>query len=115
MMTRWWIAGLFALGTACATQHKPGEAQDLNDFQEKQHADVGLCERAVDNYERVEFDSSTTPLGRKGLFDRNSYSFRHRDRVNSCTIKLSRRQARCIADAGSLQYVENCGRFPELQ
>ncbi len=73
------------------------------------------CEDVVENYERREFLSTTTPVRSKMLFGRVEHDRRHRDRVRHCQVTLTERQASCIATARSLQYVENCFLLAELQ
>jgi hypothetical protein len=72
-------------------------------------------DESLDNYERNEFLSTTTNVRSKQLFSRVDADRRRDYRVRYCQTTLSERQAACIADARSMQYVYNCGRFPELQ
>jgi hypothetical protein len=69
------------------------------------------CEQAVKNLEKSEQESTTTPVGRKGLFNRTAFNERHRDRVRNCETTLSEKEAKCIAEAASLQYVRECRKF----
>lgn len=69
------------------------------------------CEEAVTNLEKSEQESTTTPVGRKGLFNRTYFNERHRDRVRHCETTLSEKEATCIAQAPSLQYVRECRKF----
>ena len=90
------------------------QAVDLDEHREGQFADPELCERAVDNFEKAVFEDTSIPAQEKGLFRETEKDWVHRDRVIKCT-RMTRRQARCIAEAPSMQYIRNCERFAELQ
>jgi hypothetical protein len=88
---------------------------DVTGYSSSKLASPELCEQAVTNYEK-ERDLSTDPQDPKEpLFDRATARLEHRRRVDRCTIMFSERQAACVANAPSLQYVQNCERFAELQ
>jgi len=87
---------------------------DLSRFSDKDFASEDLCEAAVSNYEKELFLSTSTPVWKKGLFNRTEFDRLHRLRVQACT-RMTERQAACIAFAPSMQYIRNCERFPELQ
>jgi hypothetical protein len=74
-----------------------------------------MCEEAVTNYERQLFASTTTPVNQKNLFNSAEANLEHRRRVDKCTISFSERQAACFSTAPSLQYVQNCDLYAELQ
>jgi hypothetical protein len=107
------LVSIFALSACAATTAAP--QPDLSRFSDSRFASEQLCERAISNYERQDFFSTTAPVGEKELFDRDVFDQRHRSRVQTCTIKLTERKAACIATAPSVQYLRNCGRFAELQ
>ena len=69
---------------------------------------------ATSTLEKAEFDASNVPAAEKGLFNRVEFDQRHRDRVYRCQ-KMTQRQAECFAQAPSMQYIQNCERFAELQ
>jgi hypothetical protein len=73
------------------------------------------CESAVTNYEKQIFLSTTTPVADKQLFHRTEAELDHRRRVDRCSISFSERQAACFAIAPSLQYIQNCELYAELQ
>ncbi len=108
------ILVIAACGGGTASSTIPS-AENLDRYSSSQLASEELCEHAVANVERHEFLSTTVPVRDKGLFNRADYDRRHRDRVRACQVKLSERQAACMAVAGSMQYVQNCDRFAELQ
>jgi hypothetical protein len=99
--------------TAGTTAQPP--ARDLSQFSDKTFAPEGLCESAVTNFEDKQFESTSTPVAKKELFDRTRHEVEHRARVQKCTATLTERQAACVASAESLQYIHNCERFAELQ
>ena len=100
--------------TAATSAATPPNTPDLSRFSDKEFASEDLCEAAVQNYEKEQFLSTTTPVRKKGLFNRTAYDQQHRQRVQACT-RLTERQAACVAFAPSMQYIRNCERFPELQ
>jgi hypothetical protein len=104
---------MLALSACAATT--PAPQPNLSRYSDSRFASDQLCEDAVSNYERQDFLSTTAPVGEKDLFNRDAFDQRHRGRVNTCTIKLTERQAACIATAPSAQYLRNCSRFAELQ
>jgi hypothetical protein len=107
---------LVLAAAACGgAQQGGGHQPNLQEFSSSELASEQLCEHAVSNFERNEFLSTSTPVRRKGLFNRTGFEWRHRDRVRRCQTSLSERQAACIASAPSLQYVRNCESFAELQ
>jgi hypothetical protein len=110
---RRWLVGVALAVAACGGGSSAQKAQDLEQFQGGQFAGEELCERAVDNFEKAE-QESTSPEARPPLFAQADYKRLHRDRVIRCT-RLTQRQAQCIATAASMQYIENCERFAELQ
>jgi hypothetical protein len=101
--------------SACAATTTAATQPDLSQYSDSQFASEQLCEHAISNFERQDFLSTTTPVGEKDLFNRTAFDLRHRGRVSTCTIKLTQRQAACIATAPSAQYIRNCSRFAELQ
>jgi hypothetical protein len=111
------LAAAFVMFVGCGGSEPktPTTPQNLDRFASNRLAGEQLCEHAVSNYERNEFLSTTIPASHKELFNRVEYDWRHRDRVRRCQISLSERQAACIAYAPSMQYVQNCDRFAELQ
>ena len=109
------LVSILALSACAATSTTAATQPDLTGYSDSTFASEQLCEHAISNYERQDFFSSTEPVGEKDLFDRTAFDTRHRARVETCTIKLTQRQAACIATAPSVQYVRNCGRFAELQ
>ena len=111
---RRWLFGV-ALGlAACGGGGSSQKAQDLEEFQGGQFASEELCEQAVANFEKAEFESTTVPVGQKELANQVEFKQRHRDRVISCQ-RMTQRQAECFAQAPSMQYIQNCERFAELQ
>jgi hypothetical protein len=112
ILMRTTLLALAFLG-ACAGSYPP--PADLTAYSDQTFASKQLCEHAVSNVDRARFLSTTIPAEKKGLFDTTSYEIAHRDRVQHCTARLTERQAACIAQAPSLQYVHNCEAFPELQ
>lgn len=111
-----WVADFaMVLGACGGAQPPPAVTPNLQEFSSSELASEQLCEHAVSNFERNEFLSTTTPVNRKGLFNRSDFDWRHRDRVRKCQTSLSERQAACIASAPSMQYVQNCDRYAELQ
>jgi len=109
------LLSMLAVSACAATTSTPATEPDLSGYSDTRFASERLCEHAVSNFERQDFFSSTAPIGEKDLFDRGAFDIRHRDRVRTCSIKLTERQAACIAAAPSVQYIRNCGRFAELQ
>ena len=105
------LLSALALGACASTA---ANVPDLSRFSDKDFASEDLCEAAVQNYEKEQFLSTTTPVWQKGLFNRTQYDQVHRQRVAACT-RMTERQAACIASAPSMQYIRNCKRFPELQ
>jgi hypothetical protein len=109
------IIAALGLAPACGARQQPAPVPDLERTSSSQLASEELCLQAVERYEQNEFQSTTTPVRQKGLFNRTAHEWRHRDRVRHCQTSFSEREAACIATAPSLQYVANCRRFAELQ
>jgi hypothetical protein len=115
-------AAIFCLlATACAGGHSATTsprtlpAIDVERYSQSRLASPELCEQAVANYEKEMFLSTSTPVREKELFDRTAAGLEHRHRVDRCTMSFSERKAACYAAAPSLQYVENCQLYAELQ
>jgi len=109
------IVIMIALAGCGAASPTAATTPDVSRFSDKEFASEDLCEAAVSNFEKEQFLSTTTPTFKKGLFNRTEFDRIHRFRVQTCTAKLTERQAACIAMSASLQYIRNCERFPELQ
>ena len=110
---RCWFLGIALAVAACGGGASSQKAQSLEEFQEGQFASEELCERAVANFEKVELES-TSPEAKPPLFNQVAYKELHRDRVIRCQ-RMTQRQATCYANAPSMQYIQNCQRFAELQ
>jgi len=114
VMRRVFVTLALVLTAACGGGASSQKARDLEEFQKDQFANEETCEQAVTNFEKAEFDASNVPAAEKGLFNRVEFDQRHRDRVYRCQ-KMTQRQAECFAQAPSMQYIQNCERFAELQ
>lgn len=104
------VAAGITLGAACGTQRQT-TAQEVGVPTGSRFASTEQCERAVESLERSEQASTSTPVGRKGFFNTTAYNELHRDRVRRCTTTLSEKEALCISEAPSLQYVRECRKF----
>ena len=100
-----------AVVAACASQSQAPVAHEVGIPTASRFASPELCEQVVSNVEKNEQQSTTTPVSRKGFFNSTAYNELHRDRVRRCTTSLSEKEALCIAEAPSLQYVRECRKF----
>lgn len=103
-----------AFAAACGgsqRQSTRAQAREVGVPSASKFASHAQCEQAVASLERAEFESTTTPVGRKSLFNQTAFNERHRDRVRNCETTLSEKEATCIAQAPSLQYVRECRKF----
>lgn len=109
------LAAACAGNQAATSSPRTLPAIDVDRYSQSRLASPELCEQAVTNFEKELFLSTSSPLPQKQLFNRTVADLDHRHRVDACTMSFSERKAACYAAAQSLQYVQNCQLYAELQ